>query len=98
MGIVEEAFSRWRECRAEYKDVLYAAYQRAEEETNGSLLNAEGRRAGIDALTLFMGNGARAKRWASEELLEHWEKHPRITYADFERQWTAAQDHERWAS
>ncbi|WP_348665909.1 hypothetical protein [uncultured Microbacterium sp.] len=53
----------------------------------GALLNAEGRARNIDALSLFMGNTARAHRYASEELREWWETHPRVTFAMFERQW-----------
>jgi hypothetical protein len=88
-AIITAAFAEWRECRAEYNDLLYAAYERAEEETNGALLNADGRAQSIDALSLFMGNETRAHRYASSELLEHWERYPRVTFSSFERQWLA---------
>lgn len=87
MSIISEAFSAWRECRAEYDDTLYAQYMAAEEATNGAMLNARGREKGIDPFTLFMGNETRARAYASEELIEHWETHPRITFAKFERKW-----------
>lgn len=87
MSIISEAFSTWRECRAEYDDTLYAQYMAAEEATNGAMLNARGREKGVDPFTLFMGNETRARAYASEELIEHWEKHPRITFAKFERAW-----------
>lgn len=90
--IIAAAFAQWRECRAEYNDRLYSAYELAERETNGALLNAEGRARNVDPLALFMGNQAHAHKYASEELLEHWQRHPRVTFADFERQWQAQHD------
>lgn len=87
MSIVSDAFNAWRECRAEYDETLYQQYMAAEEATNGAMLNARGREKGIDPFTLFMGNQTRALAYASEELVEHWETHPRITYAKFEKQW-----------
>lgn len=87
MSIVSEAFNAWRECRAEYDEILYAQFDAAEEATNGAMLNARGREKRIDPFTLFMGNETRARAYASEELIEHWEKHPRITFAMFERKW-----------
>lgn len=87
MSIVSEAFNAWRECRAEYDETLYAQFDAAEEATNGAMLNARGREKGIDPFTLFMGNETRARAYASEELIEHWETHPRITFAMFEQKW-----------
>jgi len=87
MSIVSDAFNAWRECRAAYDETLYQQYMAAEEATNGAMLNARGREKGIDPFTLFMGNQTRALAYASEELVEHWETHPRITYAMFEKQW-----------
>ncbi len=87
--IITEAFAEWRECRSAFNDLLYAAYERAEEATNGALLNADGRAQGVDALSLFMGKETRAHRYASPELLEHWERYPRVTFESFERQWLA---------
>lgn len=102
MSVVSDAFDVWRECRAAFDDVLYAAYLRAERETNGALLNERGRRAGVDAASLFMGTAVRAYAYASPELVDHWEKHPRTTYAAFERQWVAGRDEreeeQQWAS
>ena len=75
MSIVGEAFSAWRECRAEYDDTLYAQYEAAEEATRGAILNARGREKGIDPFSLFIGNETRAMAYASEELIEHWASH-----------------------
>lgn len=89
--IIENAFARWRECRSEYNELLYAAYEFAARETNGALLNAEGRAKDVDSLSLFMGNQSYAHKYASEELLEHWQRHPRVTFAVFEQQWLSSQ-------
>lgn len=87
MSLISQGFAAWRECRAEYGQTLYAQYVAAEEATNGAMLNARGRQKAIDAFTLFMGPEVRALAYASEELVEHWETHPRVTFAKFERQW-----------
>lgn len=92
--LIAEAFALRRECRDDYELTLYSQYVRAEASTNGSLLNARGRERGIDALTLFMGNEVRARAYASPELLEHWETHPRVTFADYERRWMAEREAE----
>lgn len=92
MGLIAEAFDAWREARQAYDDALVAAYVAAEEATNGRLLNDRGRRADIDALSLFMGPEIRAHAYASEELRDWWAQHPRVTFEDFERQWTAARE------
>ncbi|GAB2702529.1 hypothetical protein BKA24_001664 [Microbacterium marinum] len=97
MSLIAEGFARWRECREAYDEVLLAVYTRAETETNGRLVNAEGRARGIDPMSLFLGPAARARRWASEELLDHWTRHPRMPFVEFERQWAAAHDEEIYA-
>lgn len=94
MSIISEAFNAWRECRAEYDDTLYAQYEAAEEATRGAMLNARGRQKGVDPFSLFMGNETRALAYASEELVEHWDSHPRITFAKFEKQWQAQREAE----
>ncbi|MCK2031241.1 hypothetical protein [Microbacterium galbinum] len=94
MSIISEAFSAWRECRAEYDGTLYTQYEAAEAATNGAMLNARGREKGIDPFSLFMGNETRALAYASEELVEHWAQHQRITFAKFERQWQAQREAE----
>lgn len=87
MSLVSEGFAAWRACREDYELALYAQYVRAEAATNGAMLNELGRRRGVDPLSLFMGPERRALAYASEELVEHWARDPRVTFADFERQW-----------
>ncbi|MCT1395642.1 hypothetical protein M4D51_07870 [Microbacterium sp. p3-SID338] len=94
MSIIRDAFADWRECRAEYDETLYAQFEAAEEATRGALLNARGRARGIDPFSLFMGPEVRALAYASEELVEHWSAHPRITFAKFEKQWQARREAE----
>lgn len=90
--LFDRAIDEWRECREDYDMHLYAQYVRAEASTNGAMLNARGQRAGIDALSLFMGNERRALAYASPELIEHWQTTPRVNFAEYERQWLAARD------
>lgn len=94
MSLISDAFMAWRECRAEYDESLYAQYEAAEEATRGAMLNARGRAKGIDPFSLFMGNETRALAYASEELVEHWETHPRIKYAKFEQRWMRNREEE----
>jgi hypothetical protein len=48
------------------------------------MLNRAGKAAGIDERSLFTGPERRARRYASEELLNHWQSHPRPTAAYFQ--------------
>lgn len=72
--------------RAEFEELRLAAYDAADEACRGHLLNDRGRRAGKDAWDLFIGTEAHARAYASEELLEHWATHPRVTVAAYEQQ------------
>jgi hypothetical protein len=92
----ERALDDWRECRSEYDLELYAAYERAAEACRDALVNERGRRAGIDPLSLFMGNAIRAYAYASEELIEHWREHPRVPFERFERVWMARREAEMY--
>lgn len=74
-------------CRDAFEEYRTAAYAAAEEVTRGRLLNRRGVAAGVDPYSLFMGNASRANAYASEELREHWARHPRPVYERFERQW-----------
>ena len=63
------------------------AYNKALEATAGVMVNAEGRAKHINDYMLFRSNRVYARKYASEELLEHWETYPRLTMAEYERQW-----------
>lgn len=78
---------RYSAMRGEYDLLLEAAYARAAEACHGRLLNDRGRRAGIDSRSLFLGPAVRVAAYASPELLEHFERYPRTTVAQFERQY-----------
>ncbi|MFD5864394.1 hypothetical protein ACFWGP_05550 [Agromyces sp. NPDC127015] len=84
--IFARAAEQHRALRLQYQDVLEAAYRVAEKETRGELLNERGLRAGIDSWSLFTHNQTFAAAYASEELIDHWARRPRPTFAEFERQ------------
>lgn len=67
----------------EREAIMESAWLQAEEATKGNMLNKRGRAAGISDRSLFRGPEARARKYASEELLEHWQTHPRPTGAMF---------------
>lgn len=88
--IFAQAAERYHECRGAFADHLDALYDQAEAATNGVLLNARGKRAGIDAYTLLYGPEVRLRAYGSEELIDFLATRGRMTYHEFERQWAAA--------
>lgn len=84
--IFAAAARHWAAVRAEFEIQRENAYARAETECHGVLLNARGKRAGVDPYSLFIGSNTRAYAYASEELIEHWARYPRLTFTAFERQ------------
>lgn len=83
--IFDSAAVEYRRVRQEYQAHLEAQVAAAVDECNGALLNARGKAAGIDPFTLFKGPGVRAAAYASEELLDFWQRHTRLTWTAFER-------------
>lgn len=81
------AVDMWRECRDAYERHLEAQYEAAERACRGVLLNRRGKAAAISPESLFLGRRVRAYAYASDELVEFWHAHPRITFAQFEHQW-----------
>lgn len=65
--------------RASFRDEVMDRYHRAEDATNGYLVNAEGRARAVDPLSLFTGPVARARKYASPELLEWFDQQGRLT-------------------
>lgn len=89
LRIFDLARQLWHEMKTDYDAALVAAMRHAERDTNGVLVNRDGRAKGITADSLFTGNTDRAIRYASEELIEHWSHHGRLTLTTFETQWLA---------
>jgi hypothetical protein len=85
-----------REARALYDEYVYRQYLAAEEATNGYLLNAKARAAGINPASLFSGPARIAYARASDELKEWWAEHGRLTQAEFIEQVTGQP--QRWAA
>lgn len=71
-----------------YREWVALSYLAAEQAANGHLLSAAGRGRGVSARSLFSGPASRAAKYASPELLEFWETHPRLTLAQFTAQLT----------
>lgn len=84
-AIIATSFRQWRACREAFEEYRESAYLRAHEATAGVLLNKRGQASGVDPWSLSVGPEIRARAYASEELLEHWETSPRVTYERFER-------------
>ena len=81
------AYSR----RLEREEAVEHAYVSAERSTNGYMLNQRGMARGVDPRSLFTGSEDRARRYASEELLEHWQSHGRPTVGMFRGRDTTVQ-------
>ncbi len=79
----ERARDRRQRASDEHRDEVYRQWLAAEAATNGNMLNKEGKRAGIDERTLFTGPESRVRKYASPELFEWFESHPRPTRASF---------------
>jgi hypothetical protein len=77
----ERARERRQHRESEYKDEVYRQWLTAEAETNGYMLNRAGKAAGIDERTLFTGPESRVAKYASRELLDFFDTHPRPTRA-----------------
>lgn len=74
--------TREQAIRRGYAEMVTLQALQAEEVTRGNLLS--GRCPGVDAASLWSGQGARARKCASEELLRFWEElGGRRTYTEF---------------
>lgn len=67
----------------EWRDEVYRQWFHAEAETKGVMLNKAGLRAGINERDLFTGPESKVEKYASPELIEYFESHPRPTRASF---------------
>lgn len=81
--------TRAQAMRRMYREYVAVQHLQAEDDTRGNLLNAAGRAAGIDPATLWSGQTARARKYASDELKQWWSEHGgRITATEFAAQFT----------
>ena len=78
--------ARKRALREDYELYVQAQFLAAEQDARGHLLSKAGKAAGVDPRSLFSGPIARARRYASEELLAFWDQHGRMTFTEFTRQ------------
>jgi len=83
-----QATERRKARQSEYTDEVYRQWLQAEAETNGYMLNNKtlaeiraGKRADISERSLFTGPEWRVEKYASPELIEYFESHPRPTRA-----------------
>jgi hypothetical protein len=75
----ERARQRRRAAEQEYRDEVYRQWLAAEAATKGYLLSRAGQRRGIDERSLFTGPESRVLKYASAELIEWFQSHPRPT-------------------
>lgn len=75
----ERARDRRQRQESDYRDEVYRQWLKAEAATNGYMLNKEGLRRNIDERSLFTGPEARVRKYASPELKEWFDNHPRMT-------------------
>lgn len=66
---------------AEHADEVYRQWLAAEAGTNGYMLNRAGIKAGINERSLFTGPESRVRKYASRELQDWFQAHPRPTRA-----------------
>ena len=69
--------------RKEYADWLDQEWVKAETVTNGNLLSRRAKAKGVEVKDLWQVNPNTARAWASEELLDYWDTHGRMTVSDW---------------
>lgn len=89
---MDAAFESYRRMRADFELYRHSRFLRAHTELRGELLNAAGRSACIDPVSLFLGPWSRVVRYASEELKGWFAEHGRLTVEEFETQWWNGRD------
>lgn len=68
--------------RAAHRHYVEDAYWHAEDECRGFMLNKAGVKARVHPRSLFTGPEARARKYASEDLLRYWHEKGRLTSDD----------------
>lgn len=72
--------------REEYTFFVHSQFLQAEDDCRGNMLTEEGRRKGIDPVTLFSGNGQAVRAYASDELKAWFHQHGRLSYQAYRYQ------------
>ena len=75
--------ARWASVSGQWFDGARANYLAAETYCRGYMLSREGQAAGVTEWSLWSGPAKRAERYASEELLNFWLEHPRMTVTEY---------------
>ncbi|MGH8875787.1 MAG: hypothetical protein ACRD0P_00325 [Stackebrandtia sp.] len=86
-----DAHRRTNETRDEavrrmYDEYVHVSYVAAEDATAGHMLSKAGKTADIDPLSLFSGTTARARKYASEDLLRWFADNGRMTFGEYKAQ------------
>lgn len=89
--IFERAAQQWHTMRSDFLSHVDNEYDKALEVCCGVLVNRAGVELNVDGYCLFTGTQRRADKYASEELKEYWEKHPRLSLEDYELLWLSGQ-------
>lgn len=82
----EAARVRRAAVRDEWEMYQHADYLAADAECRGNLLSKAGLAADVSEYSLWTGREDVARKYASEELNEYWDKHPRFTIGEFAKQ------------
>jgi hypothetical protein len=72
--------------RRGYDQLVHEQWLRAETDTRGHLLTKQAQTAGVQAVDLFSGPTARARKWASEDLQRWWADNGRLTFTQYRAQ------------
>jgi len=72
--------------RRAYDEWVHVQQLQAEAACRGNMLNRAGVSAGVDPVELFSGPIARARKYASEELLRWWADNGRMNFTEFKAQ------------
>jgi hypothetical protein len=82
----ERAADKRRRANSDYTDEVYRQWLAAENGIQGSvMLNKAGQKAGISERSLFSGPQSRVNKYASDELKEWFDQHPRMTRQEWDR-------------
>lgn len=74
--------------RRMYAEHVAMSYVQAEGATRGNVLTPAGRAKGIDPMSLWSGRAASARKYASDELKQHWESTGgRLTWTQYRAQY-----------